>query len=180
MFRLIPLLMASGLFAQEPTAVELKEEAAYRAEMLAKERAWITETISALDQANEFELMSLTTEGFVMQTHSCRGFCFQRWQVRGSAPIRAPFEVEAVRTELRRWLDGPAPNAIPLCFFPHHGARMRVADAVFDFVICYECKQMQVYRDFELGGRNAVHFESDRNALDRLLEAHRVEPTGLN
>lgn len=56
---------------------------------------------------------------------------------------------------------------------------MRVDDEVIDFVICYECDQMQIYRNFQSGFRG-LSFKSDRYALDRLLIAHGVSPTGLN
>lgn len=122
--RWLLLLLAWALSAQayEPTAEELAEEAAYRAEMLANKRAWIEEVLLELRKATEFELMALTGEGIRPESFTCFGFCFQRWQVRGAVPIRAPFEIEAVRTELRRWFDGPNPTRSSCVSFPTMGS----------------------------------------------------------
>jgi hypothetical protein len=43
------------------------------------------------------------------------------------------------------------------CFRPRHGIRVRLDGSSYDFVICFECVAVMLYKDREADGKNGFH-----------------------
>ncbi len=104
--------------------------------------------LRALDRVQSLELYALDPDhGFIEGSTVCAGECYFSVAELGKAEIDRGVDRRRVIDELRRWLAGPEPNAVSLCFSPHHGVHVRVADDSYDFVVCFECGRMDVYRN---------------------------------
>lgn len=94
---------------------------------------------AALDGAETFELLSLSPEALKEPPEDA----FQRWKVLGSTTVTDP----AVRTRLiTAFKQGvqASDGTVAGCFNPRHGIRVTTKGVTTEFVICFECLQVQV------------------------------------
>ena len=75
-------------------------------------------------------------------------------------------------------------GAFAACFNPRHGIRVKAKDAVFDFVICFECNSVAVFRNEKRTGSFGI--TGQPGALNRLLTAAKnladkgISPPGID
>jgi hypothetical protein len=97
----------------------------------------------ALSTAEAYELISLEPD---MRTATHSGVRYHNHAVLGSTPITDPATRRRLNDALQagvRQSDGTR----MACFNPRHGIRVTRGGVVSEFVICFECRQVQVYRD---------------------------------
>jgi hypothetical protein len=97
--------------------------------------------VAALEGAQTFELLSLSPEHLSEPPADA----FHRWKVLGTTKVTDP----AVRTRLISALkQGVAENVdgmVASCFNPRHGLRITANGQTTDFVICFECLQVEMH-----------------------------------
>jgi len=86
-------------------------------------------------------------------------------RITTSQTAAAVLEIER---SIAAWEDGP----IALCFDPRHALRVRAEGHAYDFLVCYECEKMQVYKDGALVA--FTHVRSSRAVLDAMLRKSNV------
>lgn len=129
---------------------------------------------SALENGVPFELYSLHPDRVVLPERDG----FHGWQVLGGTTVVDP----AMRTELITALaDGVGENqgVAAGCFNPRHALRVTEQGVVHDFVICFECYQVQWFQADQRQPGLLVT-ASPQAAFDRILQAAGVQlaPTG--
>lgn len=146
-----------------------------RARLLDERVKATADVSSVLERAGSVELLSLDSgEGRDRHWRTmCQGWCFYGWPVLGTTRLTAPGEIATIRDELGRWLAAPEPEAIALCFSPRHGVRVRDGEHVYDFVICYECGELDLHVDFSEDSVQKFR-GGDQEILDALFRAHDV------
>ena len=100
----------------------------------------------ALHHADQYELLSL----FPISTSGGTKPQFHRHNILGQASITDP----AIRKRLNAALEGGAKqgNDPYLCFNPRHGIRVTRGSDVTDFVICFECHQVEIWINQQRAG----------------------------
>lgn len=94
----------------------------------------------ALETANQYELLSLDPERPEVPSPDL----YHGYRVLG----RTVVVDSATRQRLNRALRGGVESVFanrPRCFNPRHGIRVTRAGQVMEFVICFECQQVQVW-----------------------------------
>jgi len=79
---------------------------------------------------------------------------FQGYEILGKSDLsdaQKSVAVGAFDSAIAGW-DG----AVAMCFDPRHALRTQFKGHVYDFLLCYSCQQMQVFRDGELIGGAGV------------------------
>jgi len=71
--------------------------------------------------------------------------------------------VAAILESMKAW-DG----AVTACFHPRHALRVIHQDSVFDFVICFECRTIKLFRDSNPLGH--VNITGTPDKLDQILK----------
>ena len=69
---------------------------------------------------------------------------FGRYRIRGSADVTDPAEQQALLKALAQGAR-EAKKEVMLCFEPHHGLRVEKGSYAAEFVICFECLQVQAW-----------------------------------
>ena len=100
----------------------------------------------ALHHADQYELYSL----FPIATSGGTKPQFHGHNILGQISITDP----AVRERLNTALEAGAKdgNDAHLCFNPRHGIRVTRGGEVTDFVICFECHQVEIWRNQQRAG----------------------------
>jgi hypothetical protein len=100
---------------------------------------------TALDAADRYELLSLDPRLRVPATPDL----FHGFRVLGQTVVSD----EGTRRELNRALRKGAESIFanrPRCFNPRHGIRVTRAGRTTDFLICFECEQVEVWSGDQL------------------------------
>jgi hypothetical protein len=94
---------------------------------------------AALRTAEQFELLSLDPDRQEVEPSEA----FHGWKVLGTTTVTEA----AVREELIAALENGVRNAfVPAeCFIPRHGIRLTSGGVTTDFVICFQCAQVQAF-----------------------------------
>ncbi|MGH8518006.1 MAG: hypothetical protein ACREUE_11155 [Panacagrimonas sp.] len=98
---------------------------------------------TALEKGERFELLSIRpariekTEG---------AFNFHGWEVIGRTFVRDAGMRKKLIASLRTGVEENS-GIGAACFRPRHGIRVTEKGKITDFIICFECYQMQVYVD---------------------------------
>jgi hypothetical protein len=113
-----------------------------------------------LEQADHFELLSLDPR---RQLNAVDGD-FHGFRVLGTAVIRDTETRQKLVSVFKR-AAAEKPGAIAACFNPRHGIRVSKNRERADFVICFECRQVQVsygevQREFLITGSAEALFDS--------------------
>jgi hypothetical protein len=58
---------------------------------------------------------------------------------------------------------------VALCFNPGYGVRAKLGKETWDFLICFHCNQVQVYRDRKFYSSLPLAFVKGSNLLDQML-----------
>jgi hypothetical protein len=99
--------------------------------------------VDALEEADRYELLSLDPERQSVQPTSSPSDLFHGWRVLG----RVVLTDSATRHRLNDALRGGAESILSppaMCFNPRHGIRVTRDGRTTDFLICFECEQVQV------------------------------------
>jgi hypothetical protein len=68
---------------------------------------------------------------------------FHTYTIRGRADVTDPKERQALLRALAKGARDATPNMMGACFNPRHGLRVEQGSYAADFVICFECLQVQ-------------------------------------
>src|SRR5829696_4569024 len=127
---------------------------------------------AALEEADRFELLSVVPDRQPDRPEDD----FHGWTVLGRTPVTDADTRSALVTALKKGAgenDGIAAN----CFNPRHGIRATRGDQMVDFVICFECLQVQVYAGAGRAG-GFLTTASPQPAFDRVLREAGVPLAG--
>jgi hypothetical protein len=112
--------------------------------------------LAALQSADTFELFSIKPENANISDTAPQ---LQGYEVLGRTKITDPATrtrlIDALRTAARQY-DGSA----AACFNPRHAIQVTHAGVTTDFLICFECRQVEVFN----GHTRTVHFFIDNSA----------------
>ena len=123
---------------------------------------------TAMITAEQYELLSLDPHSPEMPPVDE----FHGWKVLG----RTSIDDAATRKKLTDALRAVASEGdiVPAaCFWPRHGIRLTTAGIVTDFVICFQCSQVEVFED----GKKSVGFltsDTPQSTFDEVLQAKGV------
>jgi hypothetical protein len=125
-----------------------------------RKNALPTEAVRAMRTAQTSVLYSLGNA--VDSEETLDGFKIARQKPLDSA--QSATAVEAIDASISGWNGAGA-----MCFDPHHALRVTANGHTYDFVICYSCHHLRVYRD----GTPLAQVEVSRssNILDKMLDA---------
>ena len=73
--------------------------------------------------------------------------------------------------QLLRWEIEHEPGSFTPCFTPRHLISIALREAEYDFLICYECDRMVVYRNTVEIHRGSI-WGSSEDVVDRLFKAY--------
>ncbi|MAW61564.1 MAG: hypothetical protein CMJ94_12105 [Planctomycetes bacterium] len=120
--------------------------------------------LAALAQPESVELVAL--HPYPHEIEEQDGPRFHGYGILGQTELTDPEKAEALIALIEEGIEA-SDGRVAACFNPRHGLTVTTADAVWDFVICYECLSMQVYRDGERdeGHRTAESVEPQVTAI---------------
>lgn len=95
---------------------------------------------------------------------------FHSYPILGSASLKAD-DIQTATTALRQGLSEADRSSD--CFWPRHGLRFEHAGRTYDFVICFECHHVYVYRDGERL-ESLLTDEAPQQTFDDILSKHKV------
>ena len=95
---------------------------------------------------------------------------FHQFRVLGETPISTPENQRVIANTLDR--ANRSFGVEYACFNPRHGVRVSGTSGTYDFLICFECAQIEVYAG-EQHLKHLIIWESPK-ALDRILTAAHV------
>lgn len=130
------------------------------------------ELVRAVDHATSIALISLEPGENESRDAAgrCAGYCYFGWSALGQT-VAAPAAAASIRKALTAWIVAPEPAAVPLCFNPRHGVRVQSGGHVYDFVVCFECSQAQVFKDSAPGLVATIYPAGGPDDWDALLSA---------
>jgi hypothetical protein len=104
---------------------------------------------AALESGEPFELLSLDPLATMRESRSKQeeaksGERFHGWKVLGRAQVRDGHARTRLLTALKQGV-GENDGKSAMCFVPRHGIRVKHDGQVVDFVICFQCFQVQVF-----------------------------------
>ncbi len=99
----------------------------------------------ALEAAEKIEFFSLNP--IQVEDEEFEGEMFHHFEVLGKTTIAE----ETMQSLLEAFKKGVNDNdgTVAACFLPRHGIRVTFEEKVYDFVICFECMQVQWHIDDE-------------------------------
>lgn len=118
---------------------------------------------SALDKADEFELLSLDPDRKQEESEDD----FHGWKVLGRTQIKDADTRAKVVAALKKGV-GENDGIVARCFNPRHGIRATYEGETVEFVICFECFQVLVYAG-EKGDGSFLTTASPQPVFDDVL-----------
>lgn len=97
---------------------------------------------------------------------------FHRYPILGRVEITSPEERIRLLSAFAKGVRENS-NSLANCFNPRHGIRIVSETTTNDFVICFECLQVQAY-GFN-GGRNFLTSNSPRTVFDDFLKKYHIK-----
>jgi hypothetical protein len=94
------------------------------------------------------------------------------YRVLGKTSIADTKERRQVSSTIKRAIRDHAGGDAKCIFSPRHAVRFSRGEQTYDFVICYECRQLVVYRDEQSVFSQSIAGSSD--VLDDILRRARV------
>jgi hypothetical protein len=133
-----------------------------------KENKIPDELRAILEKAEQFELLSLSPDRPQEQPK----VAFHGWKVLGKTTVK---DAETRRKLVTAFKKGVAENngIVAACFNPRHGIRVTADGKTVDFVICFECDQVQAF----VGDKKEPGFlitDSPQAVFDGVLKEARV------
>jgi hypothetical protein len=122
----------------------------------------------ALSTAETYELISLEPD---MRTATPSGVRYYNHGVLGSTSITDPATRRRLNDALQAGVRS-SDGTVMACFNPRHGIRVTRGGVVSEFVVCFECRQVRVYRDGK-----TYHFltsDSPQKVFDAVLKSANV------
>jgi hypothetical protein len=122
-----------------------------------------------LEQADHFELLSLDPRP---QWEPAEGD-FHRYKVLGTVTINDPETRKKLVTAFKKAV-AENQEYVAACFNPRHGIRVTRNEKQADFVICFQCAQVEVFG--EVSGRILIG-NSARALFDSVLQSSGIPRT---
>jgi len=134
-----------------------------------------TEIAGALAVADSVTLLSLESgpEGVQDSDGACVGVCYHGWPVLGQITLPNPV-AQSLRADIAEWVAAPEPDSIAMCFFPRHGVRVEANGHTYDFVVCFECGQTQVFKDSSTHPVAYLFYGADPKRWDSILSSAKI------
>jgi hypothetical protein len=156
--RIIATLLAAFFVLAHASAAERKGEIA-----------------RAIANANSISLLSLEPgeNGSLDSEGVCAGYCYFGWPALGQTAV-SHSAARSLRKALSAWVSAPEPEAVALCFNPRHGVRLQADGHTYDFVVCFECEQAQVFKDSAPDPIATLNYNGNQAAWDALLSSAKV------
>jgi hypothetical protein len=102
---------------------------------------------TALEKAEQFELLSISPDRLKEKPADA----FHGWKVLGKTTVKDAVRQKLV-TDFKKGVEANK-GIVAACFNPRHGIRVTHGGKTADFVICFECYQVQAYvGDKPVGG----------------------------
>jgi hypothetical protein len=92
----------------------------------------------ALEKADQIDVLSLDPEG-AEKTNGA----FHEYKVLSKATVKDADALKDIATAVEKGVADGGP--IAKCFEPRHGLHVVAKDKTYDFLICYQCSQIQVF-----------------------------------
>lgn len=123
------------------------------------------EAKQALQNAESFEFYSLHPDRLKEETDN---ETFHNWKVLGKTTIEAE---ETRNTLINAMVKGvnASDGSVAGCFNPRHGIRVKHKGKTHDFVVCFECLQIQWFVDSEKQN-GFLTTESPQRTFDKILK----------
>jgi hypothetical protein len=153
----IAVILAAILFAiaTQASAAEGKDEIAH-----------------AVSNAKSVAILSLEPgqNGSRDLDGACAGYCYFGWPVLGQAAASSG-SAKTILRDLSAWAAAPEPDAVAACFNPRHGVRVLANGHTYDFVVCFECAQAQVFKDSAAHPIAHFYYNASQESWDKLLSS---------
>jgi len=117
----------------------------------------------ALEEAEQYELYSILPRQEPAESRPE----FHYYPVLGKTSITDRAARERLTETLKTGSKSGDPKA---CFEPRHGIRVRKGERVTDFVICFECNQVQIWTNDQRSGGFVIG-SSPQPVFDEILKA---------
>lgn len=98
----------------------------------------------ALENPSDFELLSIDPD----RNNKVKGAGFRDWAILGKTQIDDRRTREKLVSAFEDGV-GKSDGSVALCFNPRHGMRFVHNGSTYEFLICFECSQVQWYIDGE-------------------------------
>jgi hypothetical protein len=118
---------------------------------------------AALDWPARLELFSLEPS----EDMSEQGF--HGWKVLGKTDVLNMAQRKPLVAAFRNGVE-EHDGSVALCFWPRHAIRLRNGERTMEFVICFECLQVEVFRNGE-PAEGFLISESPQQTFDACLKA---------
>ena len=99
---------------------------------------------------------------------TCTGDCYFGWPILGKTVVSTA-AAESIRRDLVAWVAAPEPEAVAMCSNPRHGVRVLANGHAYDFVVCFECGQAQVFKDSAIEPIAFLFHDTNQAPWDQVL-----------
>ena len=129
---------------------------------------------AALESADKLELFSLDPDRHQRideadDQKSAAGTHFHGWKVLGSTQLTDRLERSKIIQMFQKGVDESG-DAAASCFIPRHGIRVVANGKTVDFVICFQCFQVEWFEDDQRRQEEILIARSPEPAFDRALK----------
>ncbi len=102
--------------------------------------------LSFSDSVESMTLYSLDGGDPVLPDEKAKGELFHQFSVLGKTKITSAADRRAILAVVQKGMDHDF-GSEPHCFWPRHGLRLVQHGRHIDFVICFQCEQLDEYTD---------------------------------
>jgi hypothetical protein len=95
------------------------------------------------------------------------GEMFHRFPVLGKVDIASPEDRAAILAAIKKGIAKGDQGA--KCFFPRHGVKFTQAGKTVEYVICFECREFDLYTD---GVKSHQYTQSTADTAHPILDQH--------
>ena len=127
-------------------------------------------SMQALEQADKYELLSINP---IKPRGDEPAGAFHGYHILGQTTITDPATQKQLNAAFEKGVREHHGNPAACIFMPRHGIRLTKADLVTDFVICFQCGDVQVFKGDQLDHSFFVS-GSPQPTFDRVLKQHNL------
>lgn len=119
-----------------------------------------------LREAERIELYSLASTGpSIPPDAPATSESFHGFQVYGSVAIAERSDLQAAWADLQERIYAGPGTRYTYCFWPRHGIRAYRAGVERDYVVCFQCEHLYIYRDPRSEDHERIGLESHGSTL---------------
>lgn len=98
------------------------------------------------------------------------GNCLHGYRIIGKTPIKDQSALKQIMNELNRSAHDPTAEPRACIFQPRLALQIESNDRHYDFLICFACRELEVYRDDELIGGGAFGAPLDPEQMNSIFK----------